>query len=173
MNMEIMEAKSVADAFKELVRDGPKVKMGAKVHEAVQALIDNPCSRAVYVVDENDKLVGTISYRSLMRASSARFGVRKDGIFSFVQYLKDMLMENVDTLMRKPTPVTKDTKLKKALELMEDTRQNDLPVVDENGRLVGELSGMEIMRLGLDVIKRGDGLTRAEIEKREKTRQDF
>jgi CBS domain-containing protein len=171
--MEIMEAKSVADACKELVKDGPKVKMGAKVYQAVQALIDNPTSRAVYVVDGNDKLIGTISYRSLMRASSARFGVRKDGIFSFVQYLRDMLMENVDSLMRKPTQVTTETKLKKALELMEDSRQNDLPVVDDEGRLIGELNGIEIMKLGLDVIKKGDGLSKAEIEGREKTRQDF
>jgi len=171
--MNIMDIKTVADAQTSLVKDAPMVKKSAKVHEAVQALINNPNSRAVYVVDDNEKLLGTISYRSLMRASSARFGIRKDGFFSFVQYLKDMLMENVDSLMRKPTPVTNDTKLKNALELMEETRQNDLPVVDNEGRLIGELSGIEIMKLGIDVLKKGDGLSREEIEGKDKFKHDF
>lgn len=171
--MGIMEIKTVADAQTLLVKDAPMVKKGAKVHEAVQALINNPSSRAVYVVEGDDMLVGTISYRSLMRASSARFGVRKDGFFSFIQYLKDMLMENVDSLMRKPMPVTNDTKIKKALELMEKTKQNDLPVVDNEGRLIGELSGIEIMKLGIDVLKKGDGLSREEIEGKEKFKHDF
>jgi len=119
-------------------------------------LIDNPNSRSVYIVEDKDNLLRTISYRSLMRVSSARFEVRKDGIFPFAQYLKDLLMDDVDALMRKSYPITKQDSLKKALKLMEETKQSDLPIVGKDGRLIGELCGMKIMKLGIDVIKRGD-----------------
>jgi CBS domain-containing protein len=154
--MSDMDIDTVGEAFDLLVINAPKVRKGAKVYEAVQVLIDNPNSRSVYVVDNNNSLLGTISYRSLLRVSGARFGVRKDGIFSFARYLQDLLREDVNSLMRDSAPVTKEDTLKKALKIMEERKLNDLPVVDKQGHLIGELCGMKIMKLGIEAIKRGD-----------------
>lgn len=154
--IEIDEIRTIEDAYDLLVISAPKVRKGVRVHEAIQVLIDNPNSRSVYVADEKEKLLGTISYRSLLRVGSARFEVRKDGVFSFIQYLRDLLMDDVTELMRKSYPITKKDTVKKALKLMEETRQSDLPLIDQEGHLIGELCGMKIMKLGIEAIKKGD-----------------
>jgi CBS domain-containing protein len=154
--MDIRDVRTIDDVDELLVITAPKVRKGARVHEAIQVLTDNPISRSVYVVDEEDKLLGTISYRSLLRVGSARFDVRKDGIFPFIQYMKDLLMDDVAELMRKSHPITKKDTIKEALKLMGETKQSDLPLIDQEGHLIGELCGMKIMKLGLDAIKRGD-----------------
>jgi CBS domain-containing protein len=161
--MDIRDVKTIDDVDELLVINAPKVRKGARVHEAIQVLIDNPISRSVYVVDESDNLLGTISYRSLIRVGSARFDARKDGIFPFFQYLRDLLMDDVTELMRKSYPITKKDTIKDALKLMEETKQSDLPLTDDEGHLIGELCGMKIMKLGINVIRKGD---EAAIEKR-------
>ncbi|MCI0480542.1 MAG: CBS domain-containing protein, partial [Candidatus Dadabacteria bacterium] len=159
--------KTVGDAYQSIVIDAGSVKKGAKVHVAVDVLVNNPWHRNVYVTDESDVLIGTISYRDLMRVGSARFGVKKEGTFSFVGYMRDMMKENVEDIMKKPTMITRDMKLRDALQLMEDTGQNDLPVVDGDGKIIGELSGMEIMKLGLDIIEKGDSINESYLNQRE------
>lgn len=153
-----MSLDTVADVYDRMVVKPAKVNKGALMHEALQALIENPSTRTVYVLDQKDKPLGAISPRVLLRASSARFGVRKDGVFSFVNYLGDLFTESVDELMRDTTPITKKETLKKVLKIMEENKQIDLPVVDEQGRLIGELNGMEIIKLGIDVIRKGNGV---------------
>jgi CBS domain-containing protein len=154
--MDIRDVRTIDDVDELLVITAPKVRKGARVHEAIQVLIDNPISRSVYVVDEEDKLLGTISNRSLIRVGSARFDVRKDRLFPFIQNIKDLLMDDVTELMRKSHPITKKDTIKEALKLMGETKQSDLPLIDQEGHLIGELCGMKIMKLGLDAIKRGD-----------------
>ncbi len=167
--MDIRDVRTIDDVDELLVINAPKVRKGARVHEAIQVLIDNPISRSVYVVDEGNKLLGTISYRSLIRVGSARFDARTDGIFPFMQYLRDLLLDDVTELMRKSHPVTKKNTIKEALKLMGETKQSDLPLIDQEGHLLGELCGMKIMKLGIDIIRKGD---EAAIERKKKSQKD-
>jgi CBS domain-containing protein len=66
------------------------------------------------------------------------------------------MREDIDKLMRDPVTVKQDTELLEALRKMEEARMNDLPVVDADYKIVGELSGMEILRFAYADIRRGD-----------------
>ena len=50
--------------------------------------------------------------------------------------------------MVKGSTVCKDTKLTTALDIMVNEHLNDLPVVDENGVLIGELNSLELFEEG-------------------------
>lgn len=132
------------------------VSMGDPVWKMVAALIVRPRGRNVYVVDTEGKLVGTISFRDIIRITNARLGARRKGVVGLVKYLRDIFREDVDSLMRDPITVNPYTNLLEALQKIEELKMNDMPIVDDDNKLVGELSGMEILRFAYEDIKRGD-----------------
>lgn len=97
--------------------------------------------------------MGTVSWRCVLRVTKARLGAREPGFWSLVKLLGDLGPEKAPDLMRPPSPVRVDTPLREALLLMGKSQQNDLPVVDAEGRLVGELNGMHIMDLAPRVLR--------------------
>lgn len=153
----------------EFVRDFPSaclsapgtVRVGDPLSKAIEKLVERPESRAVYVVDEAGKLQGVVSFRCLLRVMKARYGAKQPGLFSLVRYFSDLKPEKVEDLMRPAVPVRADTPLKEALLLLAETQQNDLPIVDLEGRITGELNGREIMNIALRVFRK----TESDLEK--------
>jgi len=134
----------------------------ASISEVIRLLKQNPRSRMVYVVDAKQRLLGTVSWRCVLRVAKARLGARKPGVVSLVRLLRDLMPETARDLMRSPTPVHRETPIRDAFLLMEETKQNDLPIVDDQGRLVGELNGMHVMDVALRVFEQTEAdLSRA------------
>ncbi|MEE9116741.1 MAG: CBS domain-containing protein, partial [Thermoplasmata archaeon] len=71
------------------------VEHGDPVWKMVAALITRPRGRNVYVVNEEEKLIGMISFRDILRVTNARLGARRAGVVGFVKYLGDLLREDV------------------------------------------------------------------------------
>jgi CBS-domain-containing membrane protein len=131
------------------------VRVGDPLSKAVEALLASPNGRAVYVLDADGKLKGVISFRTLLRITTARYAVTS-GLFSFIKYVRDVLPERVEDVMRPATPVRMVTLLRDALETLEETKQNDLPIVDNDGNLVCELNGLQLLEVALTTIKGGE-----------------
>lgn len=124
------------------------VSKDANLREAVKSIIKDSETRKVYVLDEEGKIVGTITLEVLLRHAGYRFGVRSTGMTSFIRMLSEITDEKVTTVMQKPIKVSKDELLLNVMKLMVENHLNDLPVVDEKNRLVAELNGIDILRLG-------------------------
>jgi CBS domain-containing protein len=152
-NVEDLKVSDLTDCWKE---EPPKVREGDPIWKMVSALVERPASRTVYVLDSKDRLVGMISYRDIIRVVNARLGARDKGVFGMIQYLSDVFREDVATLMRRPVSVRPSTNLLIALERMEQAKMNDLPIVDDNGKLLCDLGGRKILQFALEDIKRGD-----------------
>lgn len=148
----------------ERVRDLPQawrqqpsvVRVGDPLSKAVEALLAQPHGRAVYVVDADGKLVGVISFRSMLKVVTARYGSRSTSVFGLLARLRHAMAEHVEDLMREPHPVHPDTTLEDAFFTLDDSRENDLPIVDDDGKLVGELNAMQVMDVGLRVFRDGE-----------------
>ena len=144
--------QTVREVPEVVVRVPRTVRRADPISVAIESLLARPESRMVYVV-EDGKLVGTVSWRNVLKVTKARYGARSAGLVPLVQLFRDLKPERAEDIMREPTPVTLDTPLREVLVLMDETKQNDLPVVDEDGRLIGEVNGMHIMRLALAVFQ--------------------
>ena len=107
-------------------------------------------------VDAEGRL-GTVSTETILRLIGYRVGVRKDGGLSFVRFLRDALKEEAGHIMVKGTTVTKETKLTAALDIMVNEHLNDLPVVDANGILVGEMASLGLLEEGKILFDEGPG----------------
>lgn len=124
------------------------VRKDATLKEASEALIRNRETRKVYVVDEGSRLVGTITLETLLRHAGYSMGVRSSGVTSFLKMLGEISKDKVSDSMDAPVKVLEDELIVNATKLMVENHLNDLPVVDDEGRLVGELNGLDILVMG-------------------------
>lgn len=121
------------------------VKEDAILKDAVEAITTNTTSRKVYVVDKEDKLIGVITIETLLRQVGYRTGVREVGVLSFFKFLSGIFKENVAEFMETPQTITNRHKMLDALRMMVEHHLNDLPVIDDDGKLLGELNSLEIL----------------------------
>ncbi len=139
----------------------PTVRVGASLADAVDAVVAHPTHRVVYVLDGEDRVVGLVTFRTMVRAVNARLGSRDSGPLKLLRYLRDLSADRVDAFMRPARAVNPTMPLPDALAVMEHEQANDLPVVDEHGHLVGELRGFDVLALAQRVVRRGDDATAA------------
>lgn len=144
----------VKDVYEFIGKEPAVVTEGAKIKDAFDAMIKNPVTRKVYVVDKEGKLIGMITLETMLRHLGYRVGVREVGVLSFMKFLSEMLKENVEEIMmKKPVKVTKKHLLLDATRLMVEYHLNDLPVVDREDKLIGELNVFEVLVHGRNIFK--------------------
>jgi CBS domain-containing protein len=115
-----------------MIRKREIVSPDDSVQSAVELMVEND-QGSVIVTDADDKVVGIFTERDVLR----RYLTSQDKFL----YLK------VSEVMSSPvTTVTPDTTIADALALMNKKNVRRLPVVDENGRMIGFISWMELFR---------------------------
>ncbi|MBN1813876.1 MAG: DUF190 domain-containing protein, partial [Anaerolineae bacterium] len=131
----------------------PSVSAGAPLAEVVD-LIVSTAQRRVIVVDEERRVVGIITDGDLLKraAESERGGIlqalasrapvsRQEGVIHMRQRTAG------DLMTPQPVSVHPDTPLLDALQLLLEHRIKRLPVVDDEGRLVGLLGRGGVLQM--------------------------
>lgn len=153
-------ARSVDDLGDRIVEPGTRIGPEAPISAVIEALLAQPGSRVAHVVDGDGKLLGTVSWRSVLRAAGARMGVRDDRLFSLVRLFREIGHEKARDVMRAPTAVFASETLRDALLKMEKHHENDLAIVDADGRFQGEVNGMRVMKLALETFRDTEAATK-------------
>lgn len=120
--------------------EAASVLLVATAEEAIRTMLARSVG-AVAVVDENQRVAGVFTERDVMRrlALSGR----------------DPAKTPVRELMTTPVEMaTPDTSPGKALATMVERHYRHLPVVDENGRLLGMLSIRNLLEARIDALTR-------------------
>jgi len=146
----------VGDVYDLVVEEPSRIKKDGQIKDVIEMMLQNPVSRKVYVVDDDGKLVGMVNTETVLRLIGYRVGVRELGVMSFYRFMRDMFKEEVSTLFSPTRSVTRETKLTEALSIMVQDHVNDLPVVDPDGILIGELVSLEMFLKGKDLFGRED-----------------
>lgn len=136
----------VGDVFDILAGEPAVVNKNAILKDAVEAITRNKTSWKVYVVDDSNKLIGVITIEILLRQVGYLVGVRETGMVSFFKFLTGVFKENVSEIMERPVRINKRHKILEALHMMVEYHLNDLPIIDDDERLIGELHSLEILK---------------------------
>jgi CBS domain-containing protein len=104
------------------------------------------------IVDQNNKPVGVVGLRDLLSLELPDFinfiedldFVHDFGAVETTRPSAEMLDESIQTLMKPPLTVHEDSGLLRAYALMLQHNLHDLPVVSEDGKLVGMASRVDI-----------------------------
>ena len=143
----------VGDVFELIVKKPTTVARDAKISTIIEGMLENRVSRKVYVIDDGGMLLGMVNTDTILRLIGYRTGVRDTGALSFYRFLRDTLKEDIADLVTPTRSVTKDHRLVDALEIMIKDHVNDIPVVDAEGRLIGELVSLELFLKGRELFK--------------------
>ena len=113
---------------------------------------------AVSVVDENNKLIGIITEGDLLykkvRPHVPHYvnvlgaSIYYNGIGEYNSQFKKLLASSVDDLMTKEVITAKpETEVEEVVAVMLDKHLKSMPVVDEEGVLIGSLGRRDIIKL--------------------------
>jgi CBS domain-containing protein len=153
---EHLKFVKVKEAHETFIKDCTTIRSGSLIFEAIEALLTTPTAQTVFVINDVGNLLGMIPLRDLIRVASARYGIHGRGFSEFLQYLKDIMKDDVDDIMRPPMNVNQNDNLMKAMKIMEYYDLNSLPVVDDDGKLLGELNGVELLKFAVEGVKKSD-----------------
>jgi len=140
----------VEEVSDNLVVEPSTISKNANIREVIDVMLENPITRKVYVVDGEGKLIGMVTTETLLRLIGYRVGVRT-GTLSFYRFLRDALEEVVENVMETPVYIRSESMLTEALLKMLDEHMNDMPVVDGQGKLMGELNSLELFAQARDL----------------------
>ncbi len=144
----------VRDAYRTIVTKPITISKNMGLHEVVDRVLADPRTRSAYVLDEKGRLVGMIGLSQMLHAVHGSLALFEKGRQQAPVSKRVRLPFSVEEYMVKPVTVCEDDRLLGALDKMMKHGLEDLPVVDEDNSLVGELNGFEILLLGSEVIRR-------------------
>lgn len=146
----------VEDAYRVHGMASVVVPEGTSLEEVVTRFAQGPGVRAIFLIDSRERFAGLITGIDLLKWVQARFfgGRRSGGIalgdvlrVVFATKAKDLARGDWRSLGVKPT----DT-LETALEQMITHKEGTIPVLDDEGKILGDLRLSEVLQLsgGLD-----------------------
>jgi CBS domain-containing protein len=143
----------VEDVYEVVVQEPIVVRKGSSIKDAIEEMFHNPISHVVYVVDDDGKLIGAITTRTLLNLLGYKVGVKGTSALSFYRFMRDALGDDIGSVLQPVTPVKRGTRITEALSLMIKNQWDALPVVDDEDRLVGEMVSLELFYKGKELFK--------------------
>ncbi len=142
---EILKVENVM----ELITHAPAiVSQDSSLKDVLKEMIKDPKTQMVYVVDAHGKLVGVIPLSVALEYLYHEHIPPEEMHFNF------SVLEGTRALAREvmlpPIFVKKNDTLSSAFRKMFEYHIYELPVVDENMHIIGDLHGMELVKRGIE-----------------------
>ncbi len=137
-----------------IIKDPTIIYEDTKIKEIMSAIIKDIRSRHAYVVNDSGKLIGSIRTNSVIQYLFPTIFLEENQSLQISSYLEFSNAKIAKDIMnRNPHYVYKHTKVKKLIKIMISEKINEVPVVDENIKLIGEVNIMEIIAKWLELNK--------------------
>ncbi len=131
-----------------IVENPSLIKKNAKLDEIIAKIIEDPRTRHVYVIDNNGKLLGSIRLNNIIECmfpqtsfnTSVETKLTTKGLFQFKLSILAM-----DIMNTQPIYVFEETTIPDLVKIMIRENINELPVVNKDLIVIGEVNFLEIM----------------------------
>ncbi len=116
------------------------------IETIARKIVEDPKTQTVYVVNKKNKLVGIIPVNEVLQ-----YLYYEDIPVEFITYSFPISYGNVRAkdMMLPPTFVRDDESLSDAFRVMFEHKLMELPVVDKDMRVIGDLNAMELIEAWL------------------------
>ncbi len=147
-----MKETKVKEIRKQITIEPAVVLESDGIEEIIDIFISNPVIRAVYVVDKKDNFVGIITIQDILKKISLDFH-SMSSIYSdptFTGY--NIALSAKDTTAGKIMDpevyyVHDDDPIEDAFNLLFKNNAGEIPVVNEDNKLIGDLNVIELLVL--------------------------
>jgi CBS domain-containing protein len=136
-------AKLVGDLMTTECNDVPE---DMPIYEAVKKIAARTRGKIACVVDSEGKLKGLLTPRGILEALEVReFGSIRRPFFSGPEVLHLLTSKYARDIMHAPVSVHVNDKVEEAINIMLDHDFYELPVVDNDMKVIGEISYFDII----------------------------
>lgn len=122
------------------------VNENASLKEVVESITEDPKTRAVYVIDDDKKLKGIIVLKAVLKSAFLESIPEPYLSFSSLMSVRPKIKEARD-MMVPPIYVKEKNTIKDAFILMMQNDLEEIPVVDDDLRVIGDLNMLELLKL--------------------------
>ncbi len=138
----------VRDVKDKITREAAVVREDSTLRDITRALLEDPKTQAVYVVNSEGKLVGIITIHLI-----TQYAYSEHIPPEYLQFRIDTIMGEKATaadIMLPPVFVKEDDDLGAAFAKMFENQLAELPVVNEELKIVGDLHQLELLKVWLE-----------------------
>ncbi len=135
-----MKKHKVKDWYQKITHKAETVQADAGIQEVLHAVRRDMKSRTVFVLDDQQRLKGAIPMRILLRIMGSQF-VQRDAL----SLMHEIMASKAEDMAEQCASVTLEDDLETALKKMVQSDQEDMPVVDAQGHVLGELNCFEVV----------------------------
>ncbi len=152
----------VADIRYLLVEDPAVLRPDDTEEELLAKMVEDPRTRHVYVVDEAGVLIGVVRMNSVVERLFPFSAVLERGTEFTIRGLANFGSGTVAEIMDdQPRFVYESTSLSDVAKILMQEQINELPVLDEKRRVIGQVNVYEIINAYLnEVQEHGDSTAR-------------
>lgn len=125
-------------------REVPIVRKETLVKEIVEVLARSPRCRLVYVVGDQDELIGAVSLGPLVRHIFSQSHEPKLHARDIINALGTETAN--DIMRRRVISTTGDEQVSQVIERMIAAGVKEFPVLDEKGHIIGDLTIIDLMQ---------------------------
>jgi CBS domain-containing protein len=142
---KILGGKKVAELVAFLKeRRLPLIDQKANLEEIVTAMIHFEHSRLLYVVDNNEKLIGSISWGLVARHA---FSSSHDPQIHPRYIINMITAESAEDIMQKnPAFTTENELLETLLKKIIQSKEHEIPVIDNEKRVIANVTIVDLLR---------------------------
>lgn len=146
-----LAALKVSDIQHLLVVEPAWVLESATIDEVMQKMISDLRTRWVYVVDAQKRLLGGVPMNSAVEILFPLEAIIEHPVPLYEGYFPKTGAKNAGELMLSPMPsVKEETTLEEMAGLLLNKEINEVPVVDKDNRLIGEVNVCEVIKAFLN-----------------------
>jgi CBS domain-containing protein len=118
----------------------------ATIYEAVKKIAAREKGKIACVIDREGKLKGLLNPRDILQALEVReFGVTRERYFVGPEMLHLLTSKYAKDIMSSPVSVHVNESVEEAINTMLDHGFYELPVVDKETKVIGEISYFDIL----------------------------
>ena len=129
------------------------VKESDAVEAAIKQFVKQPDVHTVFIVDEHNKLKGLVKLHYILNWVRLKLGIdvvdhanmRVAGAFQAFEIMKLCQSQTIGDIISPAVSVNGDNTLEQALHLMVQEQLLELPVVDDAGKLIGEIKLTQLL----------------------------
>ena len=143
--------KRVKDVRTLITQTPTIVREDASLISVAEKIIEDPKTRSVYVINSQERLVGIIPVIELVQ-----YLYYRDIPQEYILYRFPMILSSeakAEDIMLPPEYVKDDDSLGEALRKMFKNNLKELPVVDDEMHIIGDLNILELIAAWLESVK--------------------
>lgn len=145
MAEKILENVKVRDIRRLIIENPTTITPEKNMTELLEKIIQTPSTRHIYVIDNNNKLIGSIRLNEIV-AYLFPYKVLAINNFHIQSISKSLYANTVEDIMNmKPDFVNDGTSITRLVDIMLRKKINELPVVDAKQCIIGEVNILEVV----------------------------